>query len=310
LFRVTLPIPDAFAQFMITLHGEAGAAWLAALPQTLAACEAQWQITLGPPFPNLSYHYVAPGIRADGLPVVVKACSPTGEFAQEAAALRIFDGHGMAQLLATDDAHEIMLLERLLPGDTLATLQDDDAATRIAAGVMQSLWQPVPEAHPFATVADWRRGLDRLRQRYDGGTGPIPADLVARAERLFAALQTSAAPPVVLHGDVHHNNILAAQRAPWLAIDPKGLIGEPAYEIGPMLWNPRRDLLLRLDPAAIVARRIAILSEMLEIDQARLYGWALYESVLSAWWDIEDTGQLFSESLDFALMLAGMNIDL
>ncbi len=303
---MTFPIPDVFARFMIALHGEAGAAWLAMLPERLAACEVQWSIVLDPPFSNLSYHYVAPGTRADGMAVVVKACSPAGEYAQEAAALRLFDGHGIVRLLAADDAREVLLLERLRPGETLATISDDDAATRIAAGVMQSLWRPVPEAHPFPTVADWRRGLDRLHQRFDGGTGPIPADLVATAERFYAELQASAAPSVVLHGDIHHHNILAAQRAPWLAIDPKGLIGEPTYEVGPMLWNPRQDLMLRANPAAIVTRRIAIFSEMLGIDRARISGWALYASVLSAWWDIEDTGQIFPESLEFAHMLAAI----
>src|SRR5262249_34292324 len=154
------------------------------------------------------------------------------------AALRLFDGHGMAELLAWDDDDEVMLLEALQPGTLLKTIADDTAATSIAAAVMRQFWRPVPAQHPFPTVADWGRGFTRLRKYYGGGHGPFPLRLLEEAERLFAELSASMAEPVLLHGDLHHDNILAAQRQPWLAIDPKGLIGEPAYETGALLRNP------------------------------------------------------------------------
>jgi streptomycin 6-kinase len=282
-------IPEPFARFMITLHGDAGRAWLERLPAILAAATRRWDLTLAPPFPNLTYHYVAPATRADGTPVVLKACSSTGEFQREAEALRLCDGQGMARLLAAADADEVMLLERLIPGTSLLALTDDDAAMRIAARVMRALWRPVPAEHPFPSVMDWRAGISRYRALY-GGTGPIPEALVAEAEDLFAALTATAAPPVVLHGDLHQDNILAAEREPWLAVDPKGLIGEPAYETGPILHNWLPDLLLAPDPRRILARRIDLLSAELGIERARIRGWGLYRAVLVVCEDRVDSG--------------------
>ncbi len=103
-------IPDRFVRTQTEIHGPAGRAWLDRLPAILDACARQWGLTLGPPFPHLSYHYAAPAVRADGAPTVVKACSPTGEFPLESAALRVYDGRGAARLLAVDREREVLLL--------------------------------------------------------------------------------------------------------------------------------------------------------------------------------------------------------
>src|SRR5579884_3631954 len=106
-------IPDDFIQKMMILHGANGRAWIDNLPTILSKCEQQWKIKIGSPFANLTFHYVASAVRSDGTPVVVKVCSPTNEFKQESEALRLFDGHGMAQLLERDIDNQAMLLERL-----------------------------------------------------------------------------------------------------------------------------------------------------------------------------------------------------
>lgn len=299
-------IPDEFARERITYHGEEGERWIQRLPSILATCEARWSITIGAPFPNLSYNYVASARRADGSPVVVKANAPTGEFTQESAALRLFDGRGMAALLACDDENEVMLLEALQPGTLLRSLEDDEAATSIAAAVMRQFWRPVPANHPFPTVADWGRGFSRLRKHYDGGSGPFPPRLLEEAETLYADLSASMAEPVLLHGDLHHDNILAAQRHPWLAIDPKGLVGEPAYETGALLRNPLPQLLQTLQPGRILARRIDQLAEELALDRARIRGWGLAQAVLSAWWNVEDEDLIGSQAILCAELLASI----
>jgi streptomycin 6-kinase len=97
---------------------------------------------------------------------------------------------------------------------------------------------------------------------------------------------------VLLHGDLHHGNVLAAAREPWLAIDPKGLTGEPAYEVGALLRNPLPQLLSWPHPARVTERRIAQLSEELGLERARVRGWGLAQAMLSAWWSIEDEGEL------------------
>jgi len=289
-------IPGAFAHKMITLGGLEGHAWIDRLPYILAACEQRWGLTIGPPF-DLSFNYVAPALRNDGTPVVVKACLPNSETSQ-VEALRLFDGHGMVRLLAWDPDDEVMLLEQMRPGTRLSTEEDDKKATSIAASVMRQLWRTVPPEHAFPTVSDWGKGFARLRQHYGGGCVPFPTALLEEAETLFAELNASMAEPVLLHGDLHHENILAAEREPWLAIDPKGVVGDPAYETGALLCNQESVVLEAPQPGRIMARRVDQLSDELGIDRARVRGWGLVQAVLSVWWDIEDFGHL--EDYDIA----------
>jgi streptomycin 6-kinase len=275
------------------MNGEEGIAWLERLPDVLAECERRWNITIGPPF-NLSFNYVAPAVRADGTgtQVVVKVCSLTDEFPQQPEALRLVDGHGMVRLLEIDTTEEIMLLERLLPGTMLLEVEDDEMTTSCAASVMQKIWRPVPENHPFKTIQQWGKGFERLRQFYAGGTGPFPEALVERAETLYRELSASMAEPVLLHGDLHHENILSAEREPWLAIDPKGVVGEAVYETGAWLRNPMPQLLDLPFPGRILARRIDQFSEQLGFERARIRDWALAQAMLSAWWSVEDSDEM------------------
>jgi streptomycin 6-kinase len=300
-------IPENFRRDRIAMNGEEGIAWLDCLPGVLANCERRWDITIGPPF-NLSFNYVAPAVRADGTQVVVKVCSLTDEFPQQPEALRLVDGHGMVRLLEIDTAEEIMLLERLLPGTMLRDVEDDVVSTSCAASVMRKIWRPAPENHPFKTVQDWGKGFDRLRQCYDGGTGPFPEALLEQAETLYRELSASMAAPVLLHGDLHHENILAAEREPWLAIDPKGLVGEPAYETGAWLRNPMPQLLDMPWPGRILARRVDQLAEELGFDRARIRDWGLAQAMLSAWWSMEDSGELAVFAITCAELLAAIRL--
>lgn len=305
-------LPADFVQKMHACHGqEKASAWLAHLPAILADCAQRWQITIFPPFPHLSYHYAAPAERANGTPVVVKACSPTGEFAEEVKALRLFQDGNMVRLLEIDAEHEVMLLERLLPGTRLSQLvpEQDERATSILASVMKHLWQPAPVSHTFSTVEGWGKGLGRLRAQYDGGYGPFPPRLVQQAERLFAELSASAPQQMLLHGDLHHENILLSEHS-WRAIDPKGLVGDPGYETGALFHNPHGWMSIVADPRKTLARRVAQLAEELEMERERIRGWGLAQSVLSAWWSVEDdpTGIPPREVLACAEILAELNM--
>jgi streptomycin 6-kinase len=291
-------IPGDFACKMIALGGEGGRAWIERLPNILAACEQRWGLTIDLPF-DLSYNYVAPAVRRNGTPVVVKACLPDGETTQ-VEALRLFDGHGMVRLLEYDEGDEVMLLEQLQPGTLLSTVEDDEKATSIAASVMRQMWRPAPQEHPFPTVFDWGKGFVRLRQEYGGGCGPFPPALLEEAETLFAELNASMADPVLLHGDLHHENILAAKREPWLAIDPKGLVGEPAYETGALLRNQLSVVFDDAQPGRVMAHRVEQLAGELGLDRARVRGWGLAQAVLSVWWSIEDFGHM--ENYDMATL--------
>jgi len=301
-------IPENFARFMLELHEDKGREWLACLPEILANCERRWHLTLGQPFVNISFHFVVPAMREDGTAVVLKAHSPTGEFPEEMEALRLFDGHGMVRLLAYDTQDEVMLLERLNPGTSLRKVVDDEKAMSIAADVMKRLWRPAPAEHTFDTVEKWGKGFDRLRQHYHGGHGPFPKALLEEAETLYAELSASMGERMLLHGDLHQDNILASERNGWLAIDPKGLIGEPAYETGALLHNFLPELLEMPDPKRVLARRIDQLSEELGFDRARVRGWGLSQAILSVWWGIEDSGQFNEDVLTCAELLSEIKL--
>ena len=293
-------VPRAFARAMVELHGTAGADWLARLPAILSECAQRWRLRLGAAFTPLTYNYVLPALRSDGTEVVLKVGFPGRELITEIAALRSFAGRGCAALLESDPDVGALLLERLRPGTPLAGVPDDAAANSAAAGVMRTLWKPPPPDHSFPSVADWGAGFSRLRRRFDGGAGPLPPALVDEAETLFRDLTDSASGAVLLHGDLHHENILSSGRVPWLAIDPKGLIGEPAYEIGALLRNrvPRTD-----GARGMLGRRVDQLSEELGIDRERARGWGVAQGVLSAWWSIEDHGRGWEDAIACAEIL-------
>jgi streptomycin 6-kinase len=300
-------LSGTFRRRISRTFGEEGEAWLRALPGLVAELSDEWQLTLGPPF-ALSYNYVAPVTRAGGGEAVLKLGVPHPELLTEMAALELYAGRGMVAPLAIDRARGAILLERLRPGTPLARLaaDDDEAATLIAARTMQELRCPVPPDHPFPTLERWLRGIRDLRVRFDGGTGPLPARRVEQAEAYRDELLASAGPPVLLHADLHHDNILRADRAPWLAIDPKGVVGEAAYEVGTLLHNPWPDLLNWPDPRRTLARRVDLLAEALDLDWQRVLRWGIVNAVLAACWCTEGGGDRWQFPLACADLLASI----
>ena len=299
-------VSDDLRQSAIDVHGAEGKSWLDSLPDVVAECARRWSLQLGPAFPNLSYNYAAPALRADGAAVVLKACYPDREFQSEAEALVAFAGQGVAQLLALDSDLGVLLLERLLPGTPLTVVGDDWQAMTIAARLMRQIWRPAPEGYVFPSVADWVAGMAERAPRFVQPVGPFPGEWLDRALATFAELNASPIEPVLLHGDLHQGNILSAERAPWLAIDPKGIVGEPACETEPLLRNalPRR-----LDTAAtrrILERRVDCLADELSIDRKRILAWGVVRAVLSAFWSLEDHGRGWERALNLARLLTNL----
>lgn len=298
---------STFTDHITQVHGQAGREWLESLPGLLVDCAHRWTLTLQPPFNNLSSNFVVPAFQAGGHEVVlkagvVKAGVPDCEFLNEHAALSHFNGQGMVRLLGADLKAGVMLLERLNPGTPLKSMADDEQATTIAAGVMKAIWKRPPAKHAFPSIAYWANGLQRLQAQFDGGYGPFPAPLVKMAESLFSELIDSLDEVVLLHGDLHQDNILMSERRPWLGIDPKGVIGEPAYETGAFL----RNIPLRVDEKQAknqLARAIDQFAEQLVLDRQRIVKWGIAQAVLSAWWSYEDHNQGWEPALALARLL-------
>ncbi len=281
-------LPSHFIKTVTTTF-TGGAEWLARLPDLLAECERRWDLAVRPSTFTLSYNYVAPAALTDGTEIVLKVGVPNRELRTEIEALRLYAGRGCVRLLDADPDQGILLLERLYPGEMLTTITDDDETTRRAAQVMQTLWRPLPAEHNFPSVADWADGMVELRQEFDGETGPFDKKLVETAESLFTDLLAFRSDPVLLHGDLHHYNILSSGGG-WRVIDPKGVAGEPAYEVGALLRNPFTTIFDEPHLDRITARRLDILAETLAMDRERLRQWSLAQAVLSAWWSYEDGG--------------------
>jgi streptomycin 6-kinase len=299
-------VSEEFAQNLAHVLGDAGRAWIGGLPALLAECARDYGLTIGEPF-ELSYNYVAPVTLADGGEAVLKLSPHGQDFRYELRATELFGGHGMARLLAHDAERGIALLERLRPGMMLVTLDADDGRkAEIAAGVLNELRRDAPQNHGLPTADDWFAAFVKHRAEY-GGAGPLPKPLFERGEATYADLLASYdGPPALLHGDLHHYNILSAPRAPWLAIDPHGLAGEPAFDTGAFFGNPM-ELAERPDLERIVKRRADILSERLALDRQRVVAWGLAYQVLSAVWSAENGGTRWGRAMRVAEALASIS---
>lgn len=278
-------LPDDFTRNVIGNWGDDGRRWLAGLPQLIAAVTRDWGLTVGPPYP-LSFNYVAPARRADGSPAVLKlGPAGAGHIAMEADTLGFLAGRGAVEVLARDDDRGALLLERAEPGVTLRTLvgERDEQATAVLVGLMRRLHRPAPAGLALEELASRVATFDAHLARYPGDE-PVPRRLVERARELLADLCASAPRRVVLHGDLHHENVLAAAREPWLAIDPHGVLGDPGYEVGAVLYNPfgGDEPVLELLPA-----RIEQFADGLGMPVERVVAWGFVQAVLSEVWDAE-----------------------
>lgn len=282
---------EEYAQRVSAVHGEVGEQWLDNLPDLLKLCAERWDLTLSSRFTRLSYNYVVPATFPDGKSVVLKLGIPTQEFQSEIAALTAYQGHGCVNLLKADAKCGVMLLEQLVPGQMLVTVEDDQQATTIAAEVMQKLWHEDNATDVFPSVAKWLTGFDRLTEYCQQQSAPFSLRLIDRAKEIAGDLLASMSEATLLHGDLHHYNILSATREPWLAIDPKGVIGERVYEVGAWLRNPLPQIARVSNLKKVLQTRVDIFVDRLGFDRARIIAWAFVQAVLAAWWCVEDCGE-------------------
>ncbi len=296
-------IPPEFIKTIHNTFGDKGRLWLDHLPAFVSEASHRWKLTAVKPVPNLSYNFVAFADHG-GDEVVLKIGVPDRELISEITALRFFDGNGAVRLLEVDDELCMFLLERVKPGEMLTMIEDDDRAMNIAADVMLKLWKPAPQNNRLIKLTDWFKGFDKLRTRFDGGTGPFDKALLERAESAARQFFAEDAAPTLMHGDLHHFNILSSGQS-WVAIDPKGVIGPVAYEVGPLLINPWGDV---QKISQCTERRIAILSERLGFEREHILKWALVHAVLSAWWSIEEHADA-SFALACARIFSGINLN-
>jgi streptomycin 6-kinase len=295
-------VPPTLRRNVVGNWGAAGVQWLSRLPALVEQVAREWNLDVGEPY-ALSMNWVAPATRGGGTAVVVKLGVPDGHLRHEAEALRAYDGYGAVRLLAWSEDRGALMLERVEPGGLAADLvpADDRAATAALITVGRRLHRPQP---PGVALPHLRQESTSFRQhlRQFPGDDPLPRHLVSRAGALFDELCGSAPQDLLLHGDLHHDNVLRGTREPWLAIDPFGLVGDPGFDCAPMLYNPdphRHDEAL----LALVPSRIEQMADGHQIPIERVVAWGFVMAVLSEVWSVNSDVKEPSRALDVATML-------
>ena len=280
---------------MKSVIGKSADEWLRSLPRLVSECETLWSCAFSAPYRDLSFNYVASGSRFDGQAVVLKLCIPNDEYLTEAGALQAIAGDGANLLLACDHPRHALLLERLIPGRSLDEMADHDQADQIAASVMKRIWRINPDRALFPSVNDW---IQHMADRKNIVQGTVfPTSWITTALGMYHELISEPAEQLLLHGDLHKGNILSSQREPWLAIDPKGVIGPAIWETGPLLLNvinPGESLRVTRHN---LFRSVLALSSALGHDRRRIAAWGVVRAVLSAFWTVEDHGHDWQSTL-------------
>ena len=223
-------------------------------------------------------------VTRDDQELVLKVIKQENDEWHAGEVLKAFAANGVPQVF--EHTGGAMLLERLQPGNSLADLSlagGDEEATEILSDVIRKM-SPTATPSGCPRVEDWGKGFDRYLATADGR---IPRPLVGAAQRVFAELCASQSRTRLLHGDLHHYNVLFDSQRGWLAIDPKGVVGELEYEIGAVLRNPVKQAELFLSTST-VARRLRQFEARLNLNYERMLGWAFAQAVLSTIWQIED----------------------
>ena len=248
--------------------------WLERVPELVAECVEEWELELGEPYEAGAAGYAVRAGLTDGTPAVLKVIFPHREAEHEAEALELLDGNGAVRLLARDDARFAMLLERCEPGTALAE-NGGEKALDVLVELLPRNW--VRAGEPFHTLAEeaawW---IDDLPEHWEQSGRAIERRLVDTAVDALRLLSESQGEQVLLNQDLHGDNVLAAEREPWLVIDPKPLVGEREFAVAPIVRS------FELGPSKTdVLYRLHRLTSELGLDRERARGWTIGQTM--AW---------------------------
>jgi streptomycin 6-kinase len=276
-----------FVKTITEMFGEHGKQWLTKLPSIVAEISIEWELNVDVPFANLSYHYVANCIQADGSEAVLKIGFPEEalEFANEVKMLHLYDGAGAINVFRSDETRYAMLLEKVSPGIGLGemVLGESERTVSIAIDILKQIERPASkQSNGFHLLSDW---IGVLRK---AGVTEF-AESAGKTLKFFDELSQDE--KYLLHGDFHHENILSATREPFLVIDPKGLIGGIGYDIGVFLNNHRDWLDGEADQTEKLGQAAEQFAQAFELTTDDIKRWAYIQAILSAWWTFEENGE-------------------
>ncbi|WP_281894220.1 aminoglycoside phosphotransferase family protein [Phytohabitans aurantiacus] len=297
-----LRVPDELVATHSKYFGDAGRVWLDNLPGLAADLIERWELRRdGTPICG-AVALIVPVVRADGTPAMLKIQPVDDETVGEPVALRAWNGAGAVRLLEYEAESGSLLLERL--GDrTLADVPSDLDALRIISELLLRLnARPAPD--------DVRRMVDVGAAMLDRVPVALATDANQDRRRLIrdcaAALREVLPEPGdrLLHWDLHFDNVLAGEREPWLAIDPKPLAGDPGFELLAGLHNRWDDVVATGDVPRAVRRRFDLMTEVLGLDRERAVAWTLARVLQNKLWEVESEDATFHAGFDEAVAAA------
>lgn len=279
------------------LYGETGEAWLNNLPSLLTQLGSKWNFRFLHVMPDLTYNFVGlVEMIPTGETAILKMGPRRQNIETEVRWLGCFD-EGVPKIYWHDETHDAFLMERLEPGQSLKTLVkagDDDGATRIICHTIRDLQSHQQKKAEFTHLSELAGSLSVLKNCLDDRT-------LSKAESLFHELTADRSQDVVLHGDLHHDNILSSGST-WKVIDPHGYVGDPVSEVGSMIYNFWDCFPHDRSIPQVVERRLHILVEELPFDPQRIKAWAFCKTALSIAWTFEDHGTI--PELELEVLLA------
>lgn len=268
-----------FKKNIIDSYGNQGKDWLDALAALTAGLASKYQLTELQPVANMSFNYVATGLQHNN-PIILKLGLNQKALAKEVACLKAFANQGAAEVIATEAG--MILMQRASPGTTLKEYfpDQDNPATTIVCQCISNLHQTeIPEQHDFLHLKDL---LSILDDDLD-----IPNNILCKARTRRDDLLQSTQKTVLLHGDLHHENLLKHGES-WRVIDPQGFIGDPVFDVCAFIHNPMPELLQHTSPLKVIHNRIASCTHQLGYPKQRIQDWLYVKSVLCWAWCLED----------------------
>jgi streptomycin 6-kinase len=267
-------IPAAFAKATIDREGAVGEAWLAELPGIIDELLSQWECE-----PDGEAAHGQVGVVVPVRDAVLKVSFPHPGNVHEPDAFEAWGGAGAVKLYERDDARYAMLLER---AHSTTLLEHDEDVVVIAGELHRRLRIPAPDGLPrMSEQADaWAEELRKDAAELDH---PLPQYVVDSALAVVDELGRDQ-PEILIHGDFHPRNILSADREPWLVVDPKGYVGDPAYDATTFLRTRAAHQLGADDLINVLNRELELFAETAELDPERIRRWAHLNMVQSAFW--------------------------
>ncbi len=277
---------NTLKQNVLSIFGEKGKLWIASLPHIIDELANHWKLSHITPVDNMTFNYVAKSVTNTNVPVVLKISCDDKSLSDEIQALKYFDGSGSIQLIAHNEEYHALLLQQAVPGITLKSLypsQIEYVMDRYI-DIMKKLHDKhLSNKDNYRHISDWLLAIDSLKDH------SCPSHLVKKAIALKSELLASISTEIFLHGDLHHDNILK-EGDHWLAIDPKGIVGEPEFEIAAFDFMYINELANKNNVKNIFEARIDLLAQKTNLNPQRIKSWVFVRLILMAAWHVEDKG--------------------